>query len=171
MRSSKVCHSPHMVNMAVLALTMWEVVFPGAVVRLCQFHVVQAILRWDCGGGGVTKAPRISSEVKYQILRSFRVMQRCRTWEDWPTTMARFLQETYTIIFSQSATAPAEEELDPSSAEDEGTAGDIRHQASLGPKRQPKVHQPRRGGRTNSEMSTQWEFVHNYFMCNWFTDQ
>ena len=159
-----------MCNVSVLVLTKPVVVFPGAVVRLCQFHVVQAILRWDCDDGGVTKPPRISSEVKYDILRSFRVMQRCRTWEDWPGAMSQFLQDTHTVIFSQGDIAPAEEpgfDSYGSSLEDEVMEGDILHQASQA----PKNNRRRRGYRSNNEMTSQWEFIEHYFRSNWFTEQ
>ena len=160
--------------MSVLMLTRLAVVFPGAVVRLCQFHVVQAILRWDCDDGGITKAPRISSEVKYEILQSFRVMQRCRTWEDWPAARAQFLQETHAIIYSQGDIFPAEEpalDSHSSNLEDDAMGHDIRHLGPPVPKNQPKTHEGRRGYRSIAEMRTQWEFVDHYFRTNWFTDQ
>ena len=157
---------------SILALTTLAVVFPSAVVRLCQFHVVQAILRWDCDDGRVTaKAPRISSEVKYRILRSFRGMQRCRTWEDWPAAMALFLQQTHTIIFSQGDISLEEELCYSSNPEGDATGDDMRHLPSQAPKVQVKKPQRPRGYRSYAEMTTEWEFVQHYFSSNWFTRQ
>ena len=66
-------------------------VFPDTLVRLCQFHIIQAIQRWmvDRGNGDKLSDPdnpdggpamklRLSKKAKADLLQEFRLTQRCR---------------------------------------------------------------------------------------------
>ncbi|KAJ6497245.1 hypothetical protein DFH09DRAFT_945637 [Mycena vulgaris] len=53
-------------------------------IRLCQFHVIQAILRWDSDHGLQGIGFSLSDDLKFGICELFRSLQRCRTWETWP---------------------------------------------------------------------------------------
>ncbi|KAJ7474222.1 hypothetical protein FB451DRAFT_1558412 [Mycena latifolia] len=59
-------------------------------IRLCQFHVIQAILRWDSEKGLQGIGFSLSDDLKFEICELFRVLQRCRTWEAWPETKQIF---------------------------------------------------------------------------------
>ena len=134
-------------------------------IHLCQFHVVQAILRWDSDDGKAAKNPRISFAIKYHILLIFRVMQRCRTWEDWPAARDQFLKEVHAIIFSQGVTIQEDEDESPASS-NEGTGGerDIC----------PPVQKPKKKKmpvcKSKQDMCLQWDFLEHYFHDNWFTE-
>ncbi|KZT29402.1 hypothetical protein NEOLEDRAFT_1215062 [Neolentinus lepideus HHB14362 ss-1] len=78
---------------------------PDVYIRLCQFHVIQAILQWDCDSGKEHQndeaVPRIGFELKYQILILFRALQRCRLKEDWPRASSAFLEGIKELIMNQ----------------------------------------------------------------------
>jgi hypothetical protein len=144
------------------------VAFPNAYIRLCQFHAIQAILRWDCDDGLMAqeKGVRITQELKFQICILFRNLQRCRTWEEWPKTKARFLNKVRTIIFTQT-TIPCEEE----ETEDENPEGenDIRAPGRL-------IHSQSTTTRKLKVKSEQlvgkeYNFVEKYFCVYWFTEE
>ncbi|RPD63945.1 hypothetical protein L227DRAFT_496300 [Lentinus tigrinus ALCF2SS1-6] len=69
-----------------------QAVFPSAYIRLCQFHIIQALTRLDCDNGDRGAPMRISLDIKYQIVYHFRTMQRCRTWKEWPEARNVFLK-------------------------------------------------------------------------------
>lgn len=87
-------------------------VWPNAIIRLCQFHVIQAILRWDRDRHlprdlQERAQPRLSIALKRRILYAFREMQRCRQDEDWilyrtqfERSVHRYLQDTPELLES-----------------------------------------------------------------------
>ncbi|EJD36355.1 hypothetical protein AURDEDRAFT_174552 [Auricularia subglabra TFB-10046 SS5] len=77
-------------------------VWPDAIIRICQFHVIQAILRWhtDSGGNleeGDNRRPRLSHHEKRQMLVAFRSLQRCRSADAWDQATQLFLATLRTI--------------------------------------------------------------------------
>jgi hypothetical protein len=80
-------------------------VFPDTLVRLCQFHIIQAIQRWvvDRGDGDKLSDPdnpdsgpamkiRLSKRAKADLLQEFRLTQRCRDMPDdrWEDALEKF---------------------------------------------------------------------------------
>ncbi|KAH8109727.1 hypothetical protein DFH11DRAFT_1810540 [Phellopilus nigrolimitatus] len=68
-------------------------VFKGARIRLCQFHIIQAILRWTSSvptteqtrkGQLRTINRKLNDNASTDILNAFRRMQRCRTRDELP---------------------------------------------------------------------------------------
>ncbi|KAJ7128853.1 hypothetical protein C8R46DRAFT_1331939 [Mycena filopes] len=83
-------------------------VFPGIIVRICQFHVMQAILRWerDHGpGGNHLPRPALSLVRKHQLLFAVRELQRCRLIDRWPAYTARFRQRLEALAEGSATTA------------------------------------------------------------------
>lgn len=77
-------------------------------IRLCQFHVIQALLRWmqDVGSKsdpnpsdplstieGPAVPFAIPKDLRQDILVHFRVLQRCQNAEDWDDTVETFKAE------------------------------------------------------------------------------
>ncbi|KAE8220092.1 hypothetical protein CF319_g6335 [Tilletia indica] len=68
-----------------------EEVWPGIQVRICQFHVMQAICRWDVDIKTASSSPpSIKRKDKPAICLAFRGAQRCRQISDWPATLEIF---------------------------------------------------------------------------------
>ncbi|KIJ38834.1 hypothetical protein M422DRAFT_258481 [Sphaerobolus stellatus SS14] len=65
---------------------------PNAFILICQFHIIQAILRLDVDSGIREGAPRLSLAFKFRMLIYFRQAQRCRTLEEWPSFREHFFQ-------------------------------------------------------------------------------
>ncbi|KAF7357048.1 hypothetical protein MVEN_01041600 [Mycena venus] len=66
---------------------------PGIVIRICQFHVIQAILRWDREHGDdmePQKRPKLSVARKHLLIHAVREIQRCRNPARWDEHVARF---------------------------------------------------------------------------------
>ncbi|KZT31044.1 hypothetical protein SISSUDRAFT_1038738, partial [Sistotremastrum suecicum HHB10207 ss-3] len=62
-------------------------VWPKAVIRVCQFHVIQAITRYNSTSEGKKKgrkAIHMSEEMLGMLLVAFRSAQRCRDTKDDP---------------------------------------------------------------------------------------
>ncbi|KAJ7696092.1 hypothetical protein B0H17DRAFT_1131242 [Mycena rosella] len=57
--------------------------FGRVYIRLCQFHVIQAILRWDWEIGKRGLGFPLSLDIKFEILYHFRELQRCRSLDNW----------------------------------------------------------------------------------------
>lgn len=81
------------------------------VIRVCQFHIVQAIQRWveECNKNGSKTGsskkktkPRLSVSAMKDVLVAFRYLQRCRdTVEDpWETALKIFEGELRRICSS-----------------------------------------------------------------------
>ncbi|KAF8584271.1 hypothetical protein K439DRAFT_1616877 [Ramaria rubella] len=150
--------------------------FPDAYMRLCQFHVVQAILRWDTDNGTAVKKPRLPFYIKYKLIVLFRVLQRCRTMDDWPATKARFLQDACGVVMSQRS---SEADSDSGKSGGEGDeefdehgnpgviSGSNEHQGKLAQSVSGKQVQ---GPKTKELLARECQQVYDYFCTNWFTD-
>ncbi len=75
--------------------------YPLALIRLCQFHVVQAITRLERDSGDRGSPMRLGVELKAEIIYHFRRLQRCRTMEDWPETEKAFFRNVQRAIVMQ----------------------------------------------------------------------
>ncbi|KZV90368.1 hypothetical protein EXIGLDRAFT_837845 [Exidia glandulosa HHB12029] len=78
-------------------------VWPDAVIRLCQFHVIQAILRWHTDAEGNLddlnpKRPRLTYDQKRQVLDAFRSLQRCRSVSQWSAYVKTFTSAINNIM-------------------------------------------------------------------------
>jgi hypothetical protein len=58
------------------------------VIRLCQFHIIKAILTWI--KNKKNNKHGLTSEVVPQLLNLFRAAQRCRTASQWPQFLLQF---------------------------------------------------------------------------------
>ncbi|KZP10623.1 hypothetical protein FIBSPDRAFT_757936, partial [Athelia psychrophila] len=65
-------------------------VFPGIPIRICQFHVVQAILRWEKDEPSGQGRPKLSLVQKHHLLYAVRNLQRCRDSHDWDDKLRVF---------------------------------------------------------------------------------
>ncbi|KAK6991439.1 hypothetical protein R3P38DRAFT_3290638 [Favolaschia claudopus] len=59
-------------------------------IRLCQFHIIFAILRFDFDDGSQGLGFAIPISIKAEILILFRILQRCRSWDQWDDTKRTF---------------------------------------------------------------------------------
>ncbi|KAF8151907.1 hypothetical protein K438DRAFT_2079618 [Mycena galopus ATCC 62051] len=76
-------------------LSQVSLVFPGVTIRICQFHVMQAILHWerDSGTPGEQQSrPALDLCRKHQLLWAVREIQRCRNPAQWQTYLDQFRQ-------------------------------------------------------------------------------
>ncbi|THU75493.1 hypothetical protein K435DRAFT_880724 [Dendrothele bispora CBS 962.96] len=72
-------------------------------IRLCQFHVIQAILRWDDDHGKLLKARlQLSRVQKYKLLWSFRELQHAHDEESWMEEKNLFLERLRIIVPKES---------------------------------------------------------------------
>ncbi|KAJ6621348.1 hypothetical protein B0H10DRAFT_2215280 [Mycena sp. CBHHK59/15] len=82
--------------------------FPGVIIRICQFHVMQAILRWerDSGPPGEHQPrPTLSLLRKHQLLYAVREIQRCRSADRWSAYLVQFRQRLDTITEGSSTSS------------------------------------------------------------------
>ena len=115
---------------------------PDTIVRICQFHVIQAIWVWDTDSGERGANIYISAALKYEILIYFRILQRCRSMDEWPATRDKFYAEVRKAINSQKNSAKSG-------------------------KRNAKGN----NALTQDKKDDQFKFVKDYFDKNWFTDR
>ncbi|KAJ7674056.1 hypothetical protein DFH06DRAFT_1467400 [Mycena polygramma] len=59
-------------------------------IRLCQFHVIFAILRFDFDDGSQGLGFAVPLTMKLEILVLFRILQRCRSWDNWEEAKRTF---------------------------------------------------------------------------------
>ncbi|KAE8259487.1 hypothetical protein A4X13_0g997 [Tilletia indica] len=79
-------------------------VWPSVQVRVCQFHIMQAICRWDTDTKtGLDRPPGVSRAHKADICVAFREAQRCRNPTDWPVTVATFETRVRKILSGYTA--------------------------------------------------------------------
>jgi len=77
--------------------------FPGIPIRICQFHVMQAILRWDRDEGNINQPkPTLNLQRKHMLLYAVRELQRCRTEARWPMYVAAFERCVRQIVAGSS---------------------------------------------------------------------
>ena len=84
---------------------------------------------------------RIGVEIKAKIVYHFRILQRCRLEAQWADAMATFFQNVEHAIMNQR-TAPKNSERAPEPSPED-----------------------------TARYREQYDFVRNYFMSNWFTDE
>lgn len=134
--------------------------FPHAYIRLCQFHVIQALVRWDCNGGRRYEPDlRISPDLKYGIIILFRTLQRCCCLEDWPGAEQAFLDGVEALVMAQKGKADATLTV-PAIVQGTKTS---QTRSSKAP--QAVAHL------TVAMKQRQWEFIRDYFKTNWFIDE
>ncbi|THV01351.1 hypothetical protein K435DRAFT_853913 [Dendrothele bispora CBS 962.96] len=77
-------------------------VWPQIHIRLCQFHVVQAILRWETDQGltqpGRPKSDRTASDSKVLATLDFWQLQRAHDRESWDQELGVFLTRMEHVI-------------------------------------------------------------------------
>ncbi|KAE8238832.1 hypothetical protein A4X13_0g8360 [Tilletia indica] len=80
-----------MIDKCRAELNALQSVWPETQVRLCQFHILQAICRWDTDAkAGSQKPPGINRKDKPGICAAFREAQRCGNMDDWPAARVTF---------------------------------------------------------------------------------
>ncbi|RPD52049.1 hypothetical protein L227DRAFT_568852, partial [Lentinus tigrinus ALCF2SS1-6] len=176
--------SHFMIDKCLAELYALRQVYPHVTIRLCQFHVVQAITRWDCDNGDRGSPLQLGMEVKVQIIFLFRDLQRCRSWDEWPVEKDKFLESLRRVIMSQTE-EPAE-----GTADSEEIAASLRpahpnaavpslptvqtKAQSAGPIGASNIKQKssRRRARANDRprCEVQWDYVRSYFEDNWFIE-
>ncbi|KAJ7174739.1 hypothetical protein C8R46DRAFT_1031343 [Mycena filopes] len=127
-------------------------------IRLCQFHVIQAILRWDSDGGKAGIGFKLSLDLKFEICVLFRTLQRCRTWESWPLAKQTFHEGLESLLGDVEETSP---ELD---------AGELSEADDKSVKAAPKKSVPQTKAAKAAGLSC-FEAVKAYFDTNWFNER
>ena len=74
------------------ALTIY-LVRPSAIVIICQFHIIQALVELKGEEGRVTGGPKIPQKLKFEYCTAFQEAQRCQTLEEWPMFEACFFEK------------------------------------------------------------------------------
>ncbi|KAJ7893906.1 hypothetical protein B0H14DRAFT_2334605, partial [Mycena olivaceomarginata] len=69
-------------------------------IRLCQFHVVRAILNWEWGDGKKGISVQIPKSIKYEIVWLFRFVQRARTRAQFEILVQQFLKSLEQVLRS-----------------------------------------------------------------------
>jgi hypothetical protein len=70
-----------------------------AVIRLCQFHVIQALVRWETDGEKRSgESPSLSQAAHVAILHFFRKIQRARTMEELEVRKAAFWLDLDSVL-------------------------------------------------------------------------
>ncbi|KAJ6488108.1 hypothetical protein C8R47DRAFT_1276561 [Mycena vitilis] len=157
---------------AVLAVIK-KLGFKDAYIRLCQFHVIQAILNFDADSGRRGIGFTLSYEVKFDICVLFRRLQRCRTWEAWPETEGKFYADLQALL---TVADVAEESSDDGSDEDEAAeskenaAAETKKDKVRPPKKPKPAPKPKTKAAKTSGFSC-FETVKAYFAKNWFTSR
>ncbi|THU78330.1 hypothetical protein K435DRAFT_610768, partial [Dendrothele bispora CBS 962.96] len=78
-------------------------VWPNMVIRLCQFHVIQAILWWQTENGAPEPGRRhLKHTAKYLLLWSFRRLQRARDKKSWENELQIFIEHLKCIVPASS---------------------------------------------------------------------
>ncbi|KAJ7249981.1 hypothetical protein C8J57DRAFT_1239542 [Mycena rebaudengoi] len=94
-------------------------------IRLCQFHVIQAILRFDC-------------DDRRRGLGFTLPLERCRSWDQWEVTKYQFYDELKEILGEVNATELQDHPEDDSSSDDEAIHRESAKQRTAKQKPPPK---------------------------------
>ncbi|KAJ7310843.1 hypothetical protein DFH08DRAFT_898478 [Mycena albidolilacea] len=136
-------------------------------IRLCQFHVVFAILRFDFDDGAHGLGFSVPVAIKAQILVLFRILQRCRSRDRWGDAKHAFyagLQallgdvDTETMAQAAAAEQAVDEEAGSTSQSKQGSRRKRRGTA------RPRTKAAKAAGRSF------FEVVKEYFDKNWFIE-
>ncbi|KIJ31481.1 hypothetical protein M422DRAFT_266859 [Sphaerobolus stellatus SS14] len=100
-----------MIDKCLFLLTAILQAIPNVIILICQFHIIQAILRLDVDSGSHDGAPRLSLAFKLRMLIYFRQAQRCRNIEEWPMFREHFFQRLKRLCLTDSAASLTEPEL------------------------------------------------------------
>ncbi|KAF7328148.1 hypothetical protein MVEN_02572200 [Mycena venus] len=130
-------------------------------IRLCQFHVIQAIIRFDFDNGSRGIGFAIPMTIKAEIVILFRILQRCRSWDQWEESK-RVFHEGLTQLLGDVdketlAQTSAAEQVNADESEPEDGAPAFRK-----PPPQPKSKKAKAQGKSCLEV------VQSYFEDNWF---
>jgi hypothetical protein len=134
---------------------------------LCQFHVVFAILRFDFDDGAHGLGFSVPVAIKAQILVLFRILQRCRSRDQWGDAKHTFyagLQallgdvDTETMAQAAAAEQAVDEEAGSTSQSKQGSRRKRRGTA------RPRTKAAKAAGRSF------FEVVKEYFDKNWFIE-
>ncbi|TFK84165.1 hypothetical protein K466DRAFT_497090 [Polyporus arcularius HHB13444] len=90
--------SHFMIDKCLAELHAISIAYPLALIRLCQFHVVQAITRVERDSGDRGSPMRLGVELKAEIIYHFRRLQRCRTHEAWADAEKTFFRNVQRAI-------------------------------------------------------------------------
>ena len=134
-----------------------NVAFPNTYIRICQFHVIQAIIRFATDTGGAAKAPcRISDQLRDSIVYKFRELQCCRTIEEWPAYRDTFLRVVEELVMTDEPEAAASEDAPINRTRKSRVASQV-----------DNLREPM----TLAEKEGLVAFLHDYFNRNWFTER
>ncbi|KAJ7020812.1 hypothetical protein C8F04DRAFT_1316557 [Mycena alexandri] len=128
-------------------------------IRLCQFHVVRAILYWEWGDGRKGLAIAIPKSIKFEIVWLFRFVQRARTRKEFHALTAKFLEAVEALIMNEIKVNEADEEDADEGAEEKVEDGV-----------QKKKKGRRTRGRSQQKLRSMYEAVKEYFERCWFVD-
>ncbi|KIJ43097.1 hypothetical protein M422DRAFT_253594 [Sphaerobolus stellatus SS14] len=118
---------------------------PTAIIIICQFHIIQAILRWQGDSGRLPDAPRVPISFKIKLFKAFRRLQRCRSRGEWPKFQEIFFQQLQVLCHEESEEGGNTAEV---------ITGKRRHWQGFTAKDRRKLS----------------EFLNQYFTTNWFDD-
>ncbi|KAJ7780291.1 hypothetical protein DFH07DRAFT_950332 [Mycena maculata] len=80
-------------------------------IRLCQFHVAQAILQWEWDSGLRGLGFPLSLELKFEIFCHFCELQRCRSRSKWDSVKQTFFEKLH-ALFLVDIDSDSEDEQD-----------------------------------------------------------
>ncbi|KAG8955776.1 hypothetical protein FRC03_011062 [Tulasnella sp. 419] len=147
-------------------------VFPDVPVRLCQFHVSQAINRWatDKPRGKDDDRPRLGTTKKTRLLEIFRELQRCRSMEEWPAFRLRFFKELEKIIMEtdEEDDTKSDEEINREGG-DEDTEDNIDDDDNDN-EEEEEFDDDGEDLSTDAKKKEQLERLKKYFDENWFNE-
>ncbi|KAF8180937.1 hypothetical protein K438DRAFT_1976392 [Mycena galopus ATCC 62051] len=136
-------------------------------IRICQFHVVRALLYWEWGDGRKGLAAVIPKAIKFHIIWLFRFVQRARTREEFDQLTPKFLAEVKKLFMDDDELGDDDEEDE---LEDDDVAAAMASQASKAPN--PKHRSKGRRGKpkTPEVRQAMFDAVSEYFETAWFID-
>ncbi|KAJ7185884.1 hypothetical protein C8R46DRAFT_1207993 [Mycena filopes] len=119
----------------------------GVFIRICQFHVVQAIIRWEWSDGRKGLNAVIGVDLKFHIIILFRSLQRSRTRDEFTDAKTKFFAGVRALMLEEDSVATS------SSAKGKGKA-----------RSQGKTMQ------SQQVREAMYEAVREYFESNWFVE-
>ena len=88
-------------------LSFFITAFTWMLIRISQFHIIQAIHQWDYelttgnkktkGKHHRSKRTSLPEKALVELLHAFRSMQHCRNVNDWPDAQMAFENQLFTI--------------------------------------------------------------------------
>ncbi|KAJ7710692.1 hypothetical protein B0H17DRAFT_1123811 [Mycena rosella] len=129
-------------------------------IRLCQFHVIQVLIRFDADNGHQGIGFAIPDDTKFRIIMLFHALQRCREWKDWEETKQLLGATDREALAAQAA---AEQEARArSQPQDPAAPVEAQSQPKIRNPPKPHTNQAKADGRSCLEV------VQAYFNDNWF---